>query len=289
MISKKLIAYGDSFTCSDVDSIIWPEVKHWFHYLVEHYTGKPYEQPVNMEGYDDYDYLNRGTVGTSTFFSLYKFLDDLNVYQPEKVVFLFAPPRRAPLKDGPFVKFVGDETGAREESKRMSKFEKMNNIHEIKLQLKQISAWYAFFLNEEPLIKFLHQSIFDRVQLECKKRNIDLVVLETASIVGPYHEEIQIDLSYLEFPIIKNLLFVSQQECQNIDFELFADGDLRPGHLNRTNNKICADQIIKCFNNMTPHVVNLNEMEGLDYSKESFNFFWTKHSDGLSRPNWIRI
>jgi hypothetical protein len=281
MISKKLIVYGDSYACSNVDPSLWPEVRHWFHHLVEHYTGKPYEQPVVMEGYDDYDYLNRGIIGTSTFYSLCAFLDDLNVYQPEKVVFVFSQPRRTPLKGGPFSRFVFDDSCAREESKRMNKFERRNDIHEIKLQLKQISAWYAYFLSEEPLIKFLQQSIFDRLQLECKKRNIDLVMLETMS----YYDDMPINFSYLEFPVIRNLDIISRQECPDGAFDFLADGDCRAGHLNRTNNKICADQIIKCFDNLTPHVVNLDEMEGLDYSKESFNFFWSRHSDGFIRPS----
>ena len=40
MIDKQLIVYGDSFADSTINAGWEDTVKHWFHFLVEHYTGQ---------------------------------------------------------------------------------------------------------------------------------------------------------------------------------------------------------------------------------------------------------
>lgn len=280
MINKKLIVYGDSFADSNIHIKLFPQVKHWFHHLVEHYTGQPYDQPLMMQDQDNYDYLNRGANGTSSFFSLWRFLEDLDIFSPEKIVFLFSAPRRTPLAKGPLVNKVSSyRDGSFKDIKKMK-----GDRQEINLQTKQIQHWYRYFVNEEPLIQFIQQSIFDRVQLECKKRNIDLVFIECLSAI---YEPIRIDFKYLEYPLIRNLETVTRLECYPGTFEHLSVGDCRAGHMNQHNNKLCADEIIKCFEDKTPRLVNFDEVLGLDYSKDSFNFFFKIQPDGslLKRYN----
>ena len=278
MINKKLIVYGDSFADSNLNASLFPRAKHWFHHLVEHYTGQPYDQPFCMQDRDEYDYLNRGTTGTSTFFSLWKFLEDLDVYHAEKIIFLFSAPRRTPLARGPLTAkvFMHLDRDTVKNIRRMP-----GSRHEKEFQTKQIQLWYKYFIHEEPLIQFIQQSIFDRVQLECKKRNIDLVFIECLSAI---YEDIRIDFKYLEYPLIRNLETVSRKECPLDTYEHLAGGDSRAGHMNGHNNKLCADEIIKCFEDKTPRLINFDEVLGLDYSEETFNFYWKRQADGSINP-----
>ena len=132
-------------------------------------------------------------------------------------------------------------------------------------------------------IKVIQQSIFDRVQLECKKRNIDLVFIECLSAM---YEHIRIDFKYLEYPLIRNLETVSRTECQPGTYEFLAGGDSRAGHMNGHNNKLCADEIIKCFEDTTPRLVNFDEVPGLDYTEETFNFYWERQANGSINPRY---
>ena len=233
-----------------------------------------------MQDLNDYDYLNRGVTGTSHFFSLWKFLEDLDVYHAEKIIFLFSAPRRTPLAKGPLSNRVFSYLGTDEinDIRRMK-----GDRHELNFQIKQIQNWYRYFINEEPLIQFIQQSIFDRVQLECKRRNIDLVFIECLSAM---YEHIRIDFKYLEYPLIRNLETVSRTECPTGTYEFLAGGDSRAGHMNGHNNKLCADEIIKCFEDTTPRLVNFDEVPGLDYTEETFNFYWERQANGSINPRY---
>lgn len=268
MINKKLIVYGDSFADCHIQFHLTSIARHWFHYVVEHYTGQPYRLPTHSgeDRITNPDYLNRGTVGTSTFYSLIRFLEDLEEYNTEKVIFVFSSPRRVPLDSGPLASQV--HMRIHPETIRQLRRESSNR-RLFREQQGQIQAWYSYFFDHESFIRFLQQSIFDRVQFECKKRNIDLLFIETLSDI--YEPDIRINFDDLEYPLIRNLETVARTEVDPVKFA--HKNDNRPGHMNHINNKLCANEIIKCFDSMTPCIIDFDKVEGLDYSKETLSYY----------------
>lgn len=260
MIDKQLIVYGDSFADSTINPGWEDTVKHWFHFLVEHYTGQ-----VSHD-----DFINRGRTGTSQIFSYCNFLSDLKKFNPKKIVFLFSSPRRAPIVDGPMHRVTHCIPGI-EAKKALRGTRSVKEKQEAKYQLRQIDAWFRYFIDNTEMLTLMQQGIFDNVQKECKKRNIQLVFV---TCFDKTLEPVYINFENTEYPIISNLEIVSRNEYPNPNDQYFIEfADPRIGHLNYNNNKLCAENIIKCFDDQTPRVIKFDEVDGLDYSEESFDIY----------------
>jgi len=262
MIDKQLIVYGDSFADSTINPGWEDTVKHWFHFLVEHYTGQ-----VSHD-----DFINRGRTGTSQMFSYSSFHNDLKKFNPKRIIFLFSSPRRAPIADGPMERVTHCKPGIAAKM-AIRNCRTVIEKQEAKHQFCQIDAWFRYFIDNTKMLTLMQQGIFDNVQKECKKRNIQLVFLTCFNkILEPIH----INFENAEYPVISNLEVVSRNEYPDPEDPHFVNyADPRIGHLNYTNNKQCAEIIIKCFDDQTPRVIKFDEVDGLDYSKETFNIYYS--------------